>query len=98
MNADLERSESAIITEGQTIFNDLICRIREDVKNHLGNPTELDSQILLLTYRVAHFWCLDAILRLVQEAAPNQDAIDWGYTLKALSLSVLRFDVDLLVR
>jgi len=98
MNTELERSESAIIIEGQTIFNDLIPRIREEVKHQIGNPPELDSQILLLTYRVAHFWCMDAILRLVQEAAPNQDAIDWGYTLKALSLSVRRFDVDLLVR
>ena len=58
----------------------------------------MDGEELLFTYGVLHFWCMDAILRLAQKSAPKNDSIDWPYTLRQLSLSIRRFDLDLLVR
>jgi len=98
MDMDVEQSENAIVQEGIGIFERLIDKVRAEIADDIGNPSTLDSDVVVLTYWVLHFWCMDAILRLVQDTAPNEDSINWQSTLKALSVSVRRFDLDLLVR
>ena len=95
--AIIEQSENAVIKEGKRLFKPLINEFRDELPKVIGNLDGMDGEELLFTYGVLHFWCMDAILRLAQKAAPMDDSIDWPYTLKQLSLSIRRFDLDLLV-
>ena len=89
-----KQPQSAIVQQGRKVFQRAVEGIRVEAKSEIDSLTSLDNEQLLVTYYVLHFWCVDAVLRLIK-LQPTDECIDW---VQYISASVRRFDLSLLVK
>jgi len=94
---DTKLVSDTFIQDGREVFQRAIEGIRCEAKADVDSIPGLDNEQLLLTYYILHYWCVDAILRLIH-AKPKYESLNWVDVWNHVSHSVRRYDLDLLVK